>query len=234
MPLMERPARARDAGFACGSLPPGVLNSIADVPGVRVGHRTLVHGDIRTGVTAVVPHGGNLYREKPVAAVHVLNGFGKSAGLVQVEELGTIETPVLLTNTFSVGTCCTALVRHAFERNPDIGRETATVNPLVFECNDGYLNDIQALSVTEDDARAALAEASSRVEVGAIGAGCGMSTFGFKGGIGTASRQLNLDGQSFHLGVLVLSNFGRSGDLRLPDGRIVAPAVAQRDQDPTE
>jgi D-aminopeptidase len=231
---MERPARARDAGLGCGTLPIGALNSIADVPGVRVGHRTLMHGDIRTGVTAVVPHGGNLYREKPVAAVHVLNGFGKSAGLVQVEELGTIETPVLLTNTFSVGTCCTALVRHAFERNPDIGRETATVNPLVFECNDGYLNDIQALSVTEDDARAALAEASSRVEVGAIGAGCGMSTFGFKGGIGTASRQLNLDGQSFHLGVLVLSNFGRSGDLRLPDGRIVAPAVAQRDQDPTE
>ncbi|MDP8920579.1 MAG: P1 family peptidase, partial [Pseudomonadota bacterium] len=231
---MEHPARARDAGFACGSLPAGALNSIADVPGVRVGHRTLVHGSIRTGVTAVVPHGGNLYREKPVAAVHVLNGFGKSAGLVQVEELGTIETPILLTNTLSVGTCCTALVRHTVEHNPDIGRETATVNPLVFECNDGYLNDIQALAVTEDDARAALAEASSRVEVGAIGAGCGMSTFGFKGGIGTASRQLNMDGKSFHLGVLVLSNFGRSGDLRLPDGRMEAPAVAQRDQDPAE
>jgi D-aminopeptidase len=193
-----------------------------------------VHGSIRTGVTAVVPHGGNLYREKPVAAVHVLNGFGKSAGLVQVEELGTIETPILLTNTLSVGTCCTALVRHAVEHNPDIGRETATVNPLVFECNDGYLNDIQAMAVTEEDARAALAEAPSHVEVGAIGAGCGMSTFGFKGGIGTSSRQLNLDGQSFHLGVLVLSNFGRSGDLRLPDGRIVAPAMVRRDEEPTE
>jgi D-aminopeptidase len=232
--MMHRPARARDAGFACGHLPAGALNSIADVPGVLVGHRTLVHGDIRTGVTAIMPHGGNLYREKPIAAVHVLNGFGKSAGLVQVEELGTVETPILLTNTLSVGTCCTALVRHAVEHNPDIGRETATVNPLVFECNDGYLNDIQALAVTEQDARAALAGASSHVEVGSVGAGCGMSTFGFKGGIGTSSRQLNLDGQSFHLGVLVLSNFGRAGDLRLPDGRIVAPAVARQDGTPAE
>jgi D-aminopeptidase len=230
MRLMTHPTRARDAGFACGSLPAGALNSIADVPGVRVGHRTLINGDIRTGVTAIVPHGGNLYREKPIAAVHVLNGFGKSAGLVQVEELGTLETPILLTNTLSVGTCCTALVRHAIERNPDIGRETATVNPVVFECNDGYLNDIQALAVTEADARAALEGASSQFEVGSVGAGCGMSTFGFKGGIGTASRRLQLDGQSFHLGVLVLSNFGRSGDLRLPDGRIVAPIRAPTEE----
>ena len=199
---MNRPARARDVGLACGGLAAGELNSIADVPGVRVGHRTLVDGEIRTGVTAVLPHGGNLYREKPVAAVHVLNGFGKSAGLVQVEELGTIETPILLTNTLSVGTCCTALVRHAIERNPDIGRETATVNPLVFECNDGYLSDIQALAVTEDDARAAIAEAASQFDVGSVGAGCGMSTFGFKGGIGTSSRRLELDGRSYHLGVL--------------------------------
>ncbi|MBL0407021.1 P1 family peptidase [Microvirga aerilata] len=231
---MERPARARDAGLACGGLPPGALNSIADVPGVRVGHRTLAHGSIRTGVTAIVPHGGNIYRRKPVAAVHVLNGFGKSAGLVQVEELGAIETPILLTNTLSVGTCCTALVRHAVAHNPDIGRETATVNPVVFECNDGYLNDIQALAVTEEDARAALLEASSHVEAGSVGAGCGMSTFGFKGGIGTSSRRLSLTGQSFHLGVLVLSNFGRSGDLRLPDGRVVAPATADAGENAPE
>ncbi|WP_262032028.1 P1 family peptidase, partial [Microvirga sp. Mcv34] len=149
---MSTPPRARDLGFACGNLPAGALNSIADVPGVLVGHRTLIDGDVRTGVTAIVPHGGNLYREKPVAAVHVLNGFGKSTGLVQVEELGTLETPILLTNTLSVGTCCTALVRHAIERNPGIGRETATVNSVVFECNDGYLNDIQALAVVEADA----------------------------------------------------------------------------------
>jgi len=230
---MTTSRRARDAGLACGRLPAGALNSIADVPGVRVGHRTLSDGNIRTGVTAILPHGGNIYREKPVAAVHVLNGFGKSAGLVQVEELGTIETPILLTNTLSVGTCCTALVRHAIEHNPDIGRETATVNPLVFECNDGYLNDIQALAITEADARAAIEEASSTFEVGAVGAGCGMSTFGFKGGVGTASRRLNLDAQDFHLGVLVLSNFGRPGDLRLPDGRI-ASVVAATDARATE
>lgn len=227
---MNRPARAQDASLACGSLPAGTLNSIADVPGVRVGHRTLIDGDIRTGVTAIIPHGGNLYRKKPAAAVHVLNGFGKSTGLVQVEELGTLETPILLTNTLSVGTCCTALVRHAIERNPDIGRETATVNPVVFECNDGYLNDIQALAVTEADARVALERASSHFEVGSVGAGCGMSTFGFKGGIGSSSRRLDLDGQSFHLGVLVLSNFGRPGDLRLPDGRIVAPSTDTMDE----
>jgi D-aminopeptidase len=223
---MKSPARALDLGLACGSLPTGELNSIADVPGVRVGHRTLVHGEIRTGVSAVIPHGGNLYREKPVAAVHVLNGFGKSAGLVQVEELGTIETPILLTNTLSVGTCCTTLVRLAIESNPDIGRETATVNPAVFECNDGYLNDIQTLAVTEEDARAALASASSHFDVGSVGAGCGMSTFGFKGGIGSSSRRIDLDGRSYHLGILVLSNFGRSGDLRLPDSRIIAPPKA--------
>jgi D-aminopeptidase len=230
MPLMKRTSRARDVGLACGSLPPGELNSIADVPGVRVGHCTLLDGDIRTGVTAVLPHGGNLYREKPVAAVHVLNGFGKSAGLMQVEELGALETPILLTNTLSVGTCCTALVRHAVEHNPDIGRRTATVNPVVFECNDGYLNDIQALAVGEEDARAALDNASSEFEAGSVGAGCGMSTFGFKGGIGTSSRRLALDGESYHLGVLVLSNFGRAGDLRLPDGRIVTPPRDREDR----
>jgi D-aminopeptidase len=223
------PRRAREFGLACGALPTGARNGITDVPGVRVGHRTLHEGDICTGVTAIVPHEGNLYRDKPVAAVHVLNGFGKSAGLVQVEELGVIETPILLTNTLSVGTCCTALVRHAVAQNPDIGRETATVNPVVFECNDGFLNDIQALAVTESDAQAALADASADVAVGAVGAGCGMSAFGFKGGVGTASRRLDLDGHLFHLGVLVLSNFGRAGDLRLPDGTRVLPDMAQSD-----
>ncbi|MGO4571950.1 DmpA family aminopeptidase [Microvirga sp. 2TAF3] len=231
---MSQGLRARDAGLVCGTLPAGPRNSIADVPDVRIGHRTLVHGDIRTGVTALIPHGGNLYRDKPVAAVHVLNGFGKSVGLVQVEELGVIETPLLLTNTLSVGTCSTALIRHAIAANPDIGRETATVNPVVFECNDGWLNDIQALAVTEDDARIALESASSDFAVGAVGAGCGMSTFGFKGGIGTASRRLDLDGESFHLGVLVLSNFGRAGDLRLPDGTNIAPDMSREAKVETE
>lgn len=227
-------SRAGELGLACGTLPTGTLNSIADVPGVLVGHSTLMGGDIRTGVTAVLPHDGNLYRRKPVAAVHILNGFGKSAGLVQVEELGVIETPILLTNTLSVGVCFTALVRHTIAQNPDVGRETATVNPVVMECNDGYLNDIQALAVTEVDATAAIETASSHFETGSVGAGCGMSTFGFKGCIGTSSRRLDFDGRSFHLGVLVLSNFGRAGDLRLPNGRTVAPHSAQADVETTE
>lgn len=222
------PRRARDLGLACGRLKPGPRNAITDVPGVRVGHCTLSDGDVQTGVTAILPHGGNLYRDKPVAAADVLNGFGKSVGLIQVEELGALETPILLTNTLSVGTAATALIRHAIAANPDIGRTTATVNPVVMECNDGPLNDIQSLAVTEAHAAAALAEAlaspdGAAVAVGSVGAGRGMSCFGFKGGIGSASRRVKLDGKRCHLGVLVLANFGRAGELRLPDGRRVGP-----------
>ena len=218
--------RARDLGLACGRLPPGKHNRISDVPGVSVGHRTLVDGDIRTGVTAICPHGGDLFRDRPVAASHVLNGFGKSVGLMQVDELGQLETPILLTNTLSVGVCATALIRRAIAENPRIGRQTSTVNPVVGECNDGYLNDIQALAVTEADALAALDAAGADFELGAVGAGAGMGSFGFKGGIGSASRQMVLDGAVFHLGTLVLANFGRAGDLTLPDGRRVAPPGA--------
>lgn len=217
------PARARDLGLACGRLEPGKLNRISDVPGVTVGHRTLVEGDLRTGVTAIRPHPGDIFRDKPVAASHVLNGFGKSVGLMQVDELGQLETPILLTNTLSVGTCATALIRRAVAQNPRIGRQTSTVNPVVTECNDGYLHDIQALAVTEADALAALDAAGEEFAVGAVGAGTGMSCFGFKGGIGSASRRVRLDKAEFHLGALVLANFGRAGDLMLPDGRRMAP-----------
>ncbi len=196
---------------------------ITDVPGVRVGHRTLRHGDICTGVTAILPHGGDLYRDRPVAASFVLNGFGKSVGLMQIDELGQLETPILLTNTLSVGTCATALVRRAIAANPGLGRSLPTVNPVVGECNDGFLNDIQALAVTEADAFAALDTASIEFASGAVGAGAGMSCFGCKGGIGTASRRIVLDGQEFVLGLLALCNFGRAGDLRLPDGRRIGP-----------
>ncbi|TPN30980.1 P1 family peptidase [Mesorhizobium sp. B2-3-3] len=222
---------ASDFGLTCGSLPTGPHNAITDVPGVRVGHRTLRNGDINTGVTAILPHGGNLFRKKVVAAAHVINGFGKTVGLMQVQELGTIETPVLLTNTLSVGTCATALIRDAIRQNPDIGRTTGTVNPVVGECNDGPLNDIQALAISEEHALAALADArEGAVEQGNVGAGTGMSCFGFKGGIGSASRKIALGG-GHHLGVLVLSNFGRAGDLLLPDGRRPdprQPAEAER------
>ncbi|TRC75599.1 P1 family peptidase [Mesorhizobium sp. WSM4307] len=219
-----------DFGLSCGSLPAGARNAITDVPGVRVGHCTLRNGDTNTGVTAILPHGGNLFRKKVTAASHVINGFGKTTGLAQVQELGTIETPVLLTNTLSVGTCATALIRDAIRQNPDIGRTTGTVNPVVGECNDGPLNDIQALAISEEHALAALADAhAGEVEQGNVGAGTGMTCFGFKGGIGSASRRIALGG-GHHLGVLVLSNFGRPGDLVLPDGRRPDPGQPAADE----
>lgn len=215
---------ARDFGLVCGTLPTGPLNAITDVPGVLVGHLSMHAGDVLTGVTAILPHAGNLFRTKARAAVEVINGFGKSTGLMQVAELGTVETPILLTNTFAVGTCATALIRAAIAANPDIGRETGTVNPVVLECNDGFLSDIQAMAVTETDALEAIEAASDgKIGEGSVGAGTGMSSFGFKGGIGTASRRVKLDRDHYHLGVLVLANFGRAGDLVLPDGRRPAP-----------
>lgn len=196
------------------------------MPGVRAGHVTLRRGDgIRTGVTAILPHAGNLYLGKVPAASAVLNGFGKSVGLIQLDELGEIETPILLTNTFAVPACAEALIRRAIAEDPRIGRDTATVNPVVLECNDGHLNDIQALAVTPADAAAAIAAAGEAPESGAVGAGTGMSCFGLKGGIGTASRRLRLGDETFHLGALVLANHGRPGDLRLPDGRRVVPGL---------
>lgn len=211
--------RARELGLACGHLPPGALNTIADVPGVTVGHATIAHGGILTGVTAILAHEGDHFRDKPVAAADVLNGFGKSVGLMQLNELGVLETPILLTNTFGVGTCANALIRRAIEENPEIGRQTGTVNPVVLECNDGYLNDIQAMAVSEAHANAAMDAAGESFALGSVGAGAGMSCFGLKGGIGSASRRLRLGGATYHLGALVLANFGRAGDLRLPDGR---------------
>lgn len=210
----------------------GKLNSITDVAGVQVGHQTINRDGLLTGVTAIIPHSDNLFLEKVPAAVDVINGFGKSVGLLQVEELGSLETPILLTNTLSVGTCANALIRHAIKHNPEIGRRTSTVNPVVLECNDGWLSDIQAMAVTEEDALAAMQNACDMTVVqGAVGAGTGMRCFGFKGGIGTSSRQIELDGKPYHIGLLVLSNFGAAGDLELPQGRTVRkPARRQEDK----
>jgi D-aminopeptidase len=222
---MERTIRrARDFGLVVGRLPCGSEDAITDVAGVRVGHATLIDGDVRTGFTAILPHGGDLFRDKVPAAVEVVNGFGKSVGLIQVEELGQLETPILLGNTFSIGVGFDALVERALAGNPDIGRETGTVDPVVLECNDGFLSDIRARALTREHAFVALdAAAGGAVAEGAVGAGTGMSSFGFKGGIGTASRVVALDGRDFTLGVLVLANFGRAGDLVLPDGRRPRP-----------
>ncbi|MDT4808924.1 Beta-peptidyl aminopeptidase BapA [compost metagenome] len=211
-----------------GVLPPGPLDSICDVDGVTVGHHTLAEGALQTGVTVVRPHGGDPYLDKVPAAVTVLNGFGKSTGLVQVQELGVLETPIALTNTFGVGTVANAQIRSAVAANPGIGRGMATVNPLVFECNDGYLNDIQALAVQESHYAAALAGASARFEQGAVGAGRGMSCFSFKGGIGSASRVACAEpGVAYTVGALVLANFGRLPNLTVA-GRPFGRRLAQR------
>lgn len=200
--------RARDLGIQVGILPPAPLNAITDVPGVRVGHHTVWKDpDIRTGVTVIVPHPGNLFREKVPGAVYCGNAFGKLAGSTQVEELGVIETPVVLTNTLSVGDVVSALVRYTLEMP---GNEAVlSVNALVGETNDGYLNDIRGQHVTGAHVMAAMeAAASGPVPEGTVGAGTGTSCFGFKGGIGTASRQLPGDLGGYTLGVLIQTNYG--------------------------
>lgn len=193
--------------------PRGERDLITDVPGVKVGHVTLKEGDIHTGVTAVLPHGGNCFQDKVMAGVSVINGFGKSVGLIQIQELGTIETPILLTNTLSVGTACEELTRYMLEGNPDIGVTTGTVNCVVTECNDGRLNDIRGLHVRPEHVRQALANAGEDFEEGAVGGGTGMVCLGLKGGIGSASRRVEVDGQTYTVGALVMSNFGAPGNL---------------------
>ena len=191
----------------------GPRNLITDVPGVKVGQVTLQCGEVNTGVTAILPHGGNLFQEKVMAGAAVINGFGKSVGLVQVEELGTIESPIILTNTLSVGTALTAMVRYMMGQNPDIGVETGTVNCLVTECNDGRLNDIRGLHVAEEHVLQAVESASEDFEEGAVGGGTGMVCLGLKGGIGSSSRQLEADGKTYTTGALVMTNFGAAGNL---------------------
>ena len=202
-------------GFRVGTMPHGPRNKISDVPVVTVGHCTLAQGEVQTGVTALLPHPGDTFHQKVAAASCVINGFGKTIGLVQIDELGTLETPILFTNTLSVGTAATALVRYMLERCPDICESTGSVNPVVCECNDSGLNDIRGLHVTEADALAALADCRADFAEGAVGAGRGMRCHGLKGGIGSSSRVVELDGQSFHLGALVLSNHARFDDLIL-------------------
>lgn len=196
-------------------LPSGPLGAITDLAGVRVGQVQRLGDGAATGVTAVLPHGGDLFARPVTAAQAVFNGFGKSAGLMQLAELGEIETPILLTGTFGVPACMTAATRHAIATQPEIGRSLPTVNPLVLECNDGTVNDIQAMPLTPADALEAIAAAGPDVAQGTVGAGTGMRSFGFAGGIGTASRQVSVEGTETLVGALVLSNFGRAEDLRV-------------------
>ncbi len=200
--------RALDLGLKVGILPTGPLDAITDVAGVEVGHSTIIRGDdVRTGVTAVLPHSGNLFREKVPGAVFVGNAFGKLAGSTQVNELGEIETPILLTSTLSVPRVADALIDYmlALPGNEDV----ESINPLVGETNDGYLNDIRGRHITRDDVFAAIKNAKGgAVEEGSVGAGTGTSAFGFKGGIGTSSRRLPPKLGGYTVGVLVQTNYG--------------------------
>ena len=198
-----------------GRLPAGPMNAISDVAGVTVGHTTLAQGALQTGVTVIRPHQGDPFREKVPAAATVFNGFGKSIGLVQVQELGLLETPIALTNTLSVGSVATAQIISTIQANPEIGRSDPTVNPLVFECNDGYLNDIQAMAINAEHYQQALANAAPEFAQGAVGAGRGMSCFDLKGGIGSASRYATIGDQQYCVGALVLANFGKLAALTL-------------------
>jgi len=200
--------RARDVGVIVGVLAPGQLNAITDVPGVAVGHSTIIKdANIRTGVTAILPHGGNLFREKVPGAVFIGNAFGKLAGSTQVNELGEIETPIMLTSTLNVPRVADATIDYmlALSGNEDV----QSINPLVGETNDGFLNDIRGRHVGRDEVFAAIKNArGGAVAEGAVGAGTGTVAFGWKGGIGTASRKLPQNLGGYTVGVLVQSNFG--------------------------
>ena len=218
----------KESGLKIGRGTPGKRNLITDVPGVKVGHVTIRDGaDVNTGVTAILPHEGNLFQDKVMAASAVITGFGKTMGLVQVEELGTIETPIIMTNTLSIGTAATALVKYMLQQNEDIGVKTGTVNPLVCECNDGRLNDIRGLHVREEDVFQAIANCAEDFEEGAVGSGTGMCCLGLKGGIGSASRVVKLGGQEYTIGALVMSNFGGAGRLMI-DGRHMGQEIKEK------
>jgi D-aminopeptidase len=200
--------RAREAGIVVGVLPPGPLNAITDVAGVRVGQATVIEGEsVRTGVTAILPHGGNVFQERVPAAIHVGNGFGKLLGVTQVAELGELETPIVLTGTLGVWKAADALVGWLLER-PGMA-EVRSINPVVGETNDGFLNDIRSRPIRPEHVMQALENATNGpVAEGSVGAGTGTVAFGWKGGIGTSSRRLpkNLGGHT--LGVIIQSNFG--------------------------
>ncbi|MEW9676926.1 P1 family peptidase [Lentibacillus sp. L22] len=219
------------------NLSKGKFNGITDVQGVKVGHVTLYEkideqNTICTGVTAILPHGGNLFTKKTRAASAVINGYGKTAGLVQLDELGLLESPIMLTNTFSVGAVMQGTLQYMLETNKEIGDSTSSINIVVGECNDSYLNSMRLQAVEPEHAIQAIKDATTGpVEQGAIGAGKGMVCFGYKGGIGTASRIVRAGDDSYTVGCLVLSNFGKREDalfanwdnknIDTPDGSIM-------------
>lgn len=221
---MQSQKKIRDYQIIIGSLPTGIRNSITDVEGVKVGHTTISQSDIQTGVTAILPHSSNLFKEKVVGGIHTINGFGKTTGSIQLEELGTIESPILLTNTLAVGVGIQGVIEYTQNQNPEIGRTTGTVNSIVGECNDMILNDIRTLSITKEHVLEAIESASKDFTEGNVGAGTGMVAFGLKGGIGSSSRVISIKDEMFTVGVLVLSNFGKLENLTI-NGKLLGPTI---------
>lgn len=233
--------RLRQHGFTVGHLSPGANNAITDVAGVRVGHATVHRGEsVRTGVTVVLAHSGDLFREKVPGAVHTINGFGKACGFEEIRELGHIESPIGLTGTLNVWRVADALATDAIRHNPAIARRTSTVNVVVGETNDGYLNDLQSRPVGQPEVDAALAEARNApdfapVAEGCVGAGTGTTCYGWKGGIGTASRVTPKERGGWTVGALVQTNFGRAEELifaGIPVGEWLRPPTQEQPSPP--
>ena len=218
--------RISDYGIHVGRLPAGERNRITDVPGVLVGHSTIKDERHNTGVTVILPAEGNIFRDKLTAAVHVHNGFGKTMGTVQIEELGTLETPIALTNTLNVGKVADGITEYMIERCAAEGIRVTSINPVVGECNDAGLNAIEDRAVTAEYVREAITNACADFAEGGVGAGAGTRCYGLKGGIGSASRVVELDGQAYTLGVLVQSNYGAAADLML-DGKPVGQELGK-------
>ncbi len=226
--------RIRDYGISVGTMEPGPKNKITDVPGVTVGHSTIQDGPYHTGVTVVLPAQDNLFLNKLTGACFVHNGFGKTCGLMQIEELGTIETPIALTSTLNVGLVHDALVQYTLSQCRLDGISLRSVNPVVGECNDGRLSDIAGRPVTQDHVRAAIKSASPDFDEGAVGAGTGTICYGLKGGIGSASRRMTIGGECYTLGVLVQSNYGATADLTLAGRPLGKEILAQETLAPTK
>jgi D-aminopeptidase len=245
----QRPT-AREKGIIIGELSPGETNHLIDVPGVRVGHTTIIEGEgkltpgkgpIRTGVTMVLPHANNVFKNKVRGASFVMNGFGKTTGLPQLQELGVIETPIAITNTLNIGLVWDAVVEWLLQSNKEIGISTGSVSPIVTECFDGYLNDIQGRHVKQEHVFQALEEAEKRNNhhQGIVGAGTGMRVLGLKSGIGSASREIKIDSKKYRVGVLSVPNFGKLERLMIkgvPIGKEIAkkPPFIKESKDQSE
>ncbi|WP_026894648.1 P1 family peptidase [Clostridiisalibacter paucivorans] len=221
---MQGKKRIDSYGINIGILPKGKKNKITDVKGIRVGHCTIDTSENKTGITVILPTEDNIYQNKLVAASHVINGYGKTLGLIQIDELGTLESILALTNTLNVGLVHDAVVEYMIEKSKKDGLEIKSINPIIAECNDSYLNDIQMRAVKQEHVFKAIKDAKVDFQEGDVGAGKGMSCHQLKGGIGSASRTIMLDDEKYTVGILVLSNHGKLKDLTI-DGRNVGRKI---------